>query len=313
MKTLVSTGLSVTALAVTLFTGSASAATYGPLVSPQELAADLAETRPIILDIRDDDYATGHIPGAVSAPYSQFRGPADNPGQLLDEDTYEQRFEALGLDPERPVVIVPEGRTDTDFGAAARVYWTLKSSGFTDLSILNGGLAGWRAAGNPLDTSIEKPEPTELDISFSKQWTAETAEVAAASRDEVDALLLDARPDDFFEGRTSHDAAYKPGTIPGAQNYVYTSFFNEDSAAMSAIPDSDALREQLGVEEDQEIVSFCNTGHWAATNWFALSEVAGIDNVKLYPGSVVEYSNAGLEMENTPGVFQNFLNRITGK
>ena len=60
-------------------------------------------------------------------------------------------------------------------------------------------------------------------------------------------------------------------------------------------------------------MSFCNTGHWAATNWFALSEVAGIEGVRMYPESMVGWSNAGYDMANVPGLFQNLLNKITGK
>ncbi len=41
-------------------------------------------------------------------------------------------------------------------------------------------------------------------------------------------------------------------------------------------------------------VSFCNTGHWAATNWFALSEMAGVKGVRLYPESMVGWTGAGL-------------------
>lgn len=290
----------------------ATAATFGPLVTPTDLSARLDEVDPIILDIRGDAYAEGHVADAVPAPYGLFRGPAENPGQLLDEDTLETRYEALGLELERPIVIVPEGRTDTDFGAAARVYWTLKSSGFTDLSILNGGIAAWQAAGLPLDTAATTPTPTELDISFSDAWTADTEEVAAVTRGEIDALLLDARPDDFYQGRSGHDAAARPGTLPGAKNHVYTSFFDEGSSAISTSADASSLLETLGIEEGEEVVSFCNTGHWAATNWFALSEVAGLENVKLYPGSMVEYSNAGLEMENSPGLVENFLNKLRG-
>lgn len=291
---------------------TAAAATFGPLVTPMDLSTQLEEVGPVILDIRGDDYAEGHIAGAVSAPYGLFRGPENNPGQLLDVNTLEQRYEALGLQSEQVVVIVPDGKTDTDFGAAARVYWTLKSSGFADLSILNGGMQAWQAAKLPITIDSVSPSPTELDITFSDEWTADTEQVEAVTRGDVDALLLDARPDDFYQGRSSHPAAAKPGTLPGASNLVYSSFFESDSAAISEIPDSSSLLEKLGVEEGGEIVSFCNTGHWAATNWFALSEVAGLDNVKLYPGSMVEYSNAGLEMENSPGLVQNFLNKLRG-
>ena len=300
-------------LAAGLLSASIASADYlKPLMNPAELSNSLDQANPIILDIRGDAYSGGHIPGAISAPYGLFRGPKNNPGQLLDEDVLEERFEALGLELDRPVVVVSEGKTDTDFGAAARVYWTLKSTGFEDLAILNGGKQAWEQAGYAIDKTNITPKPTELDITFSPQWTATTEQVVSVTKEEVDSLLLDARPASFYEGDKSHGAASRPGTLPGAENYYYASFFNDGSAAISSDIDVQALKITLGLEEDQEIVSFCNTGHWAATNWFALSEVAGIENVKLYPGSMVEYSNLDLPMENTPGVVENLLNSILG-
>jgi len=53
-----------------------------------------------------------------------------------------------------------------------------------------------------------------------------------------------------------------------------------------------------------EVVSFCNTGHWSAINWFVLSEVAGQPGVRMYPGSMVEWSQAPgatTTMDNVPG------------
>ena len=37
-------------------------------------------------------------------------------------------------------------------------------------------------------------------------------------------------------------------------------------------------------------MSYCNTGHWAATNWFVLSELLGRPDVRLYDGSMVEWT-----------------------
>ena len=45
-----------------------------------------------------------------------------------------------------------------------------------------------------------------------------------------------------------------------------------------------------GFDEADDVYSYCNTGHWAAVNWFVLSEVAGKDNVKLYDGSMVAWT-----------------------
>jgi thiosulfate/3-mercaptopyruvate sulfurtransferase len=290
----------------------AQAATFGPLVSPEELEAAVGSTDAIILDIRGDAYAEGHVDGAVSAPYGLFRGPADNPGQLIEAATLEERYESLGLELDRPIIIAPEGKTDTDFGAAARVYWTLKSSGFENLSILNGGVSAWEAAGYTIEDQPTVLEPTELDITFSLQWTADTDDVVAITKGEVDALLLDARTPEFYEGKKGHPKAAMPGTLPGANNQAYTAFFDQGTPALQNEIESTSLLDQLGVSSGEQIVSFCNTGHWAATNWFALSEVAGLENVKLYPGSMVEYTNAGNDVVNAPGLIGNFINKVTG-
>jgi thiosulfate/3-mercaptopyruvate sulfurtransferase len=272
----------------------------------------LDQYEPIILDIRGDAYDEGHIVGAISAPYGLFRGPKINPGQLPDVKTLEQRFESLGLELDRPIVVVSEGANDSDFGAAARVFWTLKSSGFTDLTILNGGKQAWEVAGYPIGKINVKPQVTELNITFNQKWTATTEQVVSVTKGKIDSLLLDARPASFYAGEKSHGAAARPGTLPGAKNYYYASFFDSGVAAISSAIDVASLKSTLGIEDQQEIVSFCNTGHWAATNWFALSEIAGIENVKLYPGSMVEYSSLDLPMENSPGVLKNFLNKISG-
>ncbi|MDY0207426.1 MAG: hypothetical protein RBR82_12515, partial [Pseudomonas sp.] len=67
-----------------------------------------------------------------------------------------------------------------------------------------------------------------------------------------------------------------------------------------------ALVREQGLDQAQETVSFCNTGHWAATNWFVLSELAGLKDVRLYPASLAEWTQdtAGLPMDNTPSRFE---------
>ena len=231
-------------------------------------------------------------------------------GQLVDAKTLENRFEQLGLAFERPIVIVHEGSNNSNFGAAARVYWTLKSSGFSDLSILNGGKRLWEKEGFPLQTDSSIPTPTELEIAFSIQWMKTTQEIGGIADDGGGARLVDARTPQFYEGARKHDAAARPGTIPGAVNYVHSSFFDGDSPLIKRTVNASLLKKELGIEEGADVVSFCNTGHWAATNWFAFSEIAGIENVKLYPGSMVEYSQADLPMTNTPGILKNVLRQV---
>ncbi|GGH48433.1 sulfurtransferase [Frigidibacter albus] len=298
-------GLSTTAMAQT-------EAGFGPLVSAAEVQTLAAgEEAPLVLDIRGAAYDQGHIAGAVSAPYERFRGPAENPGALVPEDQLEATLQELGVTLERPVVVVHQGKDDSDFGAAARVYWTLKSSGVSQLAILNGGMAAWGAAGLPLETKATVPTPSDIDIAFSDRWLATTDDVSAIVNGERQARLVDARPAGFFEGRQAHAAMSRPGTLPGAENLAHSVWFDGGVEVMNA-PAANEVLARLGIGRDEGVVAFCNTGHWAATEWFALSELAGVEDVKLYPESMVGWSQTGQDMENTPGLVRNLLNQLRG-
>lgn len=294
----------------------AAQASKGPLTTPAALddALDAAEA-PVVLDIRAPTaYEAGHIPGARNAPYGLFRGPSENPGELVTEAHLTEVLRNLGLETDTPVVIVHQGSNQTDFGSAARVYWTLKSSGFTDLEVLNGGMNAWEQAEAAIKTGAAPDiAPSAITVSFSDEWLATRADVQAIVEGREEATLVDARPEAFWRGETKHGAAARPGTIPQSQYFTHDRWFGEDEPSLIKTDLVRELAAENGFMQGDRLVSFCNTGHWAATNWFALSEIAGIEGVRLYPESVVGWSNAGLEMANVPGLIQNLLNKITGK
>ena len=288
--------------ALALTAGPAVASDWNKLVDPAGLEA-LRGSSPLILDIRAPkakgdapSYAAGHIEGAVSAPYAWWRGPKDNPGKPLSDEALTTLLQTLGVERERPVVVVHQGRDGTDFGAAARVYWTLKSSGVSQIAILNGGMNAWVAAKKPLTKDITVPEPSTITASLSDQWLASRTDIEGVLAGTTDATLLDARPVRQFLGFSKHKAAKKAGSLQNAVNFSQANWFDHNGALMSAPAQASAIAQAIGTKPDAEIMSFCNTGHWAATNWFALSELAGYRNVKMYPGSMVEWTGAGGEV-----------------
>lgn len=307
------------ALAAIFLTVGAAWADLGPLIDAPTLASAIATDAPVILDIRPrqaaegrpnlDTYSAGHIPGAISAPYGRFRGPAANPGMPPSEADLTTLLRDLGLEADSRVVIVHQGRDQSDFGAAARVYWTLKSAGLSRLSILNGGVAAWIAADQTLSTEGTTATPSTITVTFSDQWTASADDIRAVLKGEDRALLLDARPEAFWRGEARHDAAARPGTLPQSRYFEHAGWFNNGPAIIDAQA-ARTLAEAQGFAGQDQLVSFCNTGHWAATNWFALSELAGLENVRLYPESMVGWSNAGGEMANVPGPLRNLWLQI---
>ncbi|WP_349369184.1 rhodanese-like domain-containing protein [Salinarimonas sp.] len=274
---------------------------WSPLVDPAGLLALEEAVDPVVLDIRAiEAFGKGHIPGAVNAPYTQWRGPADNPGALPSEALLSVLVGESGIDELTPVVVVHEGSSASDFGAAARVYWTLKSLGVERIAILNGGLNAWTAAGKPLSTEPVRPDPTIFEAELSEEWRASVEEIEAAMAT-GDARLIDARPAGFFEGRLWHSAATRPGTLPTAENFTHDAWFVEGGPLVVDAERARAIAESAGLADGATLVSFCNTGHWAATNWFALSELAGIEGVTLYPESMVEWTAQGRMLDNEPG------------
>lgn len=290
--------------------GSVTAIAAQPLVTPAELAAKLGDSRLRIVDIRDGEidskpaYELGHIAGAQHAPYEKWRGPKESPGKLPTSAALTSLIQLLGIDQTTSVVVVHEGTDSTDFGSAARVYWTLKAAGVTALSVLDGGMTAWRAAGLPVSTDIAQRTPSRFEVRLDPRLIATRDEVAQVVNSHS-ARLLDARPAAFFAGETRHPAAKAPGTIVGAKNVSHDVWFTKKGTLLPA-DDITRVAQQAGVHTDQPTISFCNTGHWAATNWFILSELLGHDHVKLYPESVVEWSHAGLAMDNVPNRLQQF-------
>jgi thiosulfate/3-mercaptopyruvate sulfurtransferase len=93
----------------------------------------------------------------------------------------------------------------------------------------------------------------------------------------------------FYLPAMKRDAAaeYLAGHIPGAVNVDSAAFY--DSQANRLKPQSELVAIAAALPS-APAVTYCNTGHWAATDWFVLSELLGRKDVRLYSGSMVEWT-----------------------
>lgn len=284
-----------------------------PLLTATELDAIRSDADVRIIDIRSPEaYAAGHIPGAVSAPYPKWRGPANNPGQLPPIDELTKLVRSLGLDADSHAVVVSTGKNATAFGGSARVYWTLKYLGLSELSVLNGGLNAWTSAGLPESKKTPEVTPTDYVAQLDQSLIATTEDVAAQV-DNPETRLVDARPHSYFVGEVKAPTARVPGTIKNAVNLENGKWFKPGTSVFVSPDKARKIAASTLTDPAKETISFCNTGHWAATDWFALSEVVGMKNVRLYPASLAEWThNADLPMENVPGRGEQLLQKVKG-
>lgn len=296
MKSLLASAL---AGIVVAFAGIAHAdrLTDQPLVDSQWLKDHLGNESLVVLDIRDkakgqDPYAEGHIPTAISARYSEAGWRAtvnDIPGMLPPKAEIEKLIQSLGIDNDSHVVVVPAGTNASEFGGATRVYWTFKVLGFDNVSILDGGYGAWSKAGGELSTDVAAPKGAgDFKANFRPELLAEVKEVQDAIAS--DANLVDARSVAQFIGKEKTNTVQALGTVPTAVNVNFDEFYHADKPGFASKDEVGALVNAAGVSEDKGIITFCNTGHLASIAWFGLSEVEGLKNVRLYDGSMAEWT-----------------------
>jgi len=288
------------AVAMGVSSGSAAAAEWMKLIASADLEGLLVESGVTVLDIRAPaDYAKGHIAGALNAPYGSWRGPKENPGLEPTDAALTDRLQSLGIEPDSRVVVTYQGKDSTDFGAAARVYWTLKSAGLTEIAILNGGLNAWTGTGHVLSNEPAAAVRSSAGFALSEDWMISRVGVENILSGARQSTTIDARPLEFWQGKKKHDAAKRAGTLPGSHSLPESSFFTSSKTEIDSADQVLAILKGAGYGDDsKELVSFCNTGHWAATNWFAMSELAGVEGVKLFPESMVGWANSGGALEN---------------
>lgn len=287
-------------LAGLVFATPALADTAQPLVSPQWLNEHRQDADLVILDVRsaldgggEKAYLEAHIPGSVHTDYDKggWRVMRNNvPFMLPSVPELDALVGDLGIDETNHVVVVPAGVSYTDFGAAARVYWTLKVVGVTNVSILDGGVAAWKAAGLPLASGNEPPSPKIFNATVDNSLIAHTDDVQKIVQGR-NATLIDARAPSFYAGKEKAPKIAAYGHIPGAIDVDSADLYDEHTNRLKPVDQLKELAKRI--PNNEPAVSYCNTGHWAATDWFVLHELLGYRNVRLYDGSMGDWTADG--------------------
>ncbi|MCG5242973.1 sulfurtransferase [Azospirillum doebereinerae] len=261
-----------------------------PLVPPDWLNAHLGDADLIVLDVRTPP-AGGFVPGSLHSDYATgWRASAGGgAGVLPDAAALERLIGALGIGNGDHVVLVASGASAGDMGNATRVYWTFKTLGHDAVSVLDGGFKAWTAAGLPVEPAPATRPAATFTASPRADLRATLPQVEAAVAAGT-TPLHDARSAEQFAGKAKSPQARAAGTLPGAVNIDNGAFYSAADARF-ATPDAvRALAGQAGLPLEGQPITFCNTGHLASVSWFALSEVAGVPGVRLYDGSMSEWS-----------------------
>lgn len=262
-----------------------------PLVDAAWLKERLGSPNLVVLDVRTPP-AGGFVPEAVHSDYATAGWRATigaAPGMLPDTAALESLIGGLGIGNGDHVVLVAAGANASDMGNATRVYWTLKTLGHDAVSVLDGGFAAWTAAGNPVEAAATTRPATYFTATPRTDLRATLPQVEAAVAAGT-TPLHDARSAEQFAGQAKSPQARAAGTIPGAVHIDNGAFYFGPSTGFASADTVRALADKAGLALEKQPITFCNTGHLASVSWFALSEIAGVPGLRLYDGSMSEWS-----------------------
>ena len=303
-------------LVVTLTAWAAQAGVLpGPLVDTQWLAANADKVQ--ILEVRGNassftaqpEMATdakgkktienigGHIPGAVLVDARKMRtdrkyGDLTIKYMIPEAAEFERYVRSSGVMAGKPMVLVPVGAEVADINDALRMYWQLKVYGEDDIAVLDGGYTAWLLEGRAFSKDASAANGNwSIKADRSSQYFATSEDVAKAQQAKS-ATLVDSRDAPLFHGLVKRDYVFGAGHIEGAKLYPTDLMFRSSGGALKFLAPATyrGLLAAQGIDDKAAAITYCNSGHLSSGPWFLMSEVLGNKQVRLYDGSLHQWT-----------------------
>lgn len=255
------------------------------LVDTEWLASEKKNNKNlVIVDTSDPtQYMRFHIPGAIHLGYNEivYTPKGKKASVQVPNDYFIKLLGQRGINNESYIVIYD------DMGGlnAGRLFWQLEQIGHQKISVLDGGLVKWILEHRKV-TNIPHKRLPEAYLASTQSGRKNLATMDTLS---TDALLIDTRTKDEYIG---HPKYPRSGHIPGAHLWDWQENIDfENAFTIKTTAQINKQQKHISLKnKKQEIITYCRSGHRAAQSYLTLRSM-GFENVKLYDGSMAEYSN----------------------
>lgn len=255
------------------------------LLDAPELAEIMQDDEILLIDTRGELTDTV-ITGAVHfAAISELTDP-DHPVEyfLIGPEVFQEKMRQIGLNNGDRVVLYDDGNSL----AAARLFYALDYYGFSNASILNGGLSGWVANDFPIVDTPETPGEGTFRFTVNEAVSCDINYVMEAA-DDPDKVIFDARSAAEYTG--DDERAERSGHIPNAVHLEWSNVLAEgDIPYFKPAEEIQELFNSRGITPDKEVIPHCHTNVRGSHAYFTL-RLMGYDSVRPYEGSWSEYGN----------------------
>src|SRR5688500_11532526 len=223
------------AAAILITLAAPAAAQQTLLITPAQLAGQMQDPKLVVLHVGEKDvYERAHIPGARFVDYrGGLHASGDLTLQMLPPDALRARLAALGISDDSRVVVY---FADAWFTPATRVMLTLHYAGLANVAFLDGGMDGWKRAGQTV-TADPSPQTVGNLAPLKLRPVVIDADGVQAVLGKAGTAVVDARTTAFYDGTQTGGrpgAEHKTGHIQGARSLPFSTLTNQDGTMKSA-------------------------------------------------------------------------------
>ncbi len=231
-------------------------------------------------------YEEAHIPGADFLDLQGEFSDATTRLRFMMPATaqLETAFGRHGLGADSRVVLYSIGTMMW----ATRFWWMLRSLGFDQAAVLDGGFDKWMAEGQPTESGPARGyPPATFKAAPRPGFFVDKRAVLAASK-ERGTVIVNALGPQFHKGLDPSRYG-RPGRVPGSVNVPAATLVNAAGKDFTALVDAEAQFAAQGVTRDKRVICYCGGGISATIDLFLLHQL-GHAALTLYDGSMGEWA-----------------------
>ena len=233
------------------------------------------------------EFLDGHIHGAVYAHLDDDLAspitPSSGRHPLPEIDKFVATLGDWGISNDSQVVVYDHANG----AVAARLWWMLRWLGHENVAVLDGGIAGWKGAGEALESELVAHPRTTFVAAPDSDMIATTREISAAVSAGEEINLIDARDAARYRGDVEPIDAVA-GHVPGALNMPFPGGVDDNGTWLDAAHHRSAWDGLLAGRPEKPLIVMCGSGV-TACHLVISARLAGRPAPRLYVGSWSEW------------------------
>ena len=255
---------------------------FAGIITAKELAGLTKNGVVVIVSARQtEDYNKKHIKNAVNIYHKDLYKTEGVSSILKSADEIAKIFGEKGITENSKIVIYDNGKNKL----AGRLYWIFEYLGATDVNIMDGHLKSWMKARKPVTPKATSITPATFN---AKPDAGILATMDYVKQHKDNAILVDVRSKDEFNGIDEDEIIIRKGHIPGAINFEYKNILNEDDTIKTKEEIAEIVK-NAGITSDKEIILYCASSVRAGIVYMALTSILEFPNVRVYDGAFYEW------------------------